>query len=104
MENGPKVSLSACFSHRSNYGKTRRKNKKGNAAKAFPFSTNCLERELQSELDESRAIDSAGYLAEAAVAQACVRWPKLRAVEDVKKFRPEFEVELIIRSKVCPLK
>jgi hypothetical protein len=66
--------------------KMERKNEKGNAVKAFPFLTNYLERELQSELDESRVIDCACYLAEAAVAQACVRWPKLGAVEDVEKF------------------
>jgi hypothetical protein len=76
----------------------------GDAPKGIPRGPGWLEREFQSELDKSRIIDCAGYLAEAFVAQACVRWPKLRVVEDVKKFRAEFEVEFIIRSKVCPLK
>ena len=61
-----------------------------------------LERELQSELDESRAVHCAGYLPEGAAAQGSIRWPILGVVEDVKEFRPELDVESAIRAEVCP--
>ena len=78
-------------------------------------STNALEQELQSELNESRVVELAVHNSEARVigcrysqtgviAARGVRWAKLDAIERVEELCPELQAKLILRAKVRRLK
>ena len=59
-----------------------------------------LEAHSKAELNNAWQVVLARYLAKGCRPKTCVWWAELRMVEEIKKFRPEFKSQPVIRAEL----